>query len=502
MNENILLVEPDYKTKYPPLGLMKLATYHKVIRKDNIKFIRGCNKYILEEQWDRIYISTLFTYTWEKTVETINFYKKLGKDDIFENGSYAKKIYVGGILATLMTEELYNATGVSNIVKGLLTTPKQIGIYDDKKNTNIDKLPPDYSIIEKINAKGKFVYTHANDYLGYATRGCVRRCEFCAVWKIEPEYIPYVSVLDMNKKVIRFSGVEKQNLILMDNNVTASRRFDDIIDDIKRAGFIKGATFGPTRRKRIVDFNQGLDARLLTEKKMQRLSEIPLEPMRIAFDDINEKTTYINVVRLAHKYGQKNMSNYVLYNYKDSPKDFYERLEINIKLNEEFKNNGSGIKTVIYSFPMRYIPLNAKDRNIDTGNKNWNEKYLRAIKIILNVTKGPVMPGPDFFYQAFGINYEYFKAILLMPEEFIRKRLIRNWKKYNDLKKQWTPYVREWIETYMALDTKEREKLIEILKANNYEIVEQEYRRKQSKKISTLLKNYMNALDIVEEYNK
>ncbi len=78
----------------------------------------------------------------------------------------------------------------------------------------------------------------------------MRRCEFCAVWKIEPEYIPYVSVSDMSKKVIRFSGEEKQNLILMDNNVLSSRRFDDIIDDIKRAGFVKGATFGHTRRKK------------------------------------------------------------------------------------------------------------------------------------------------------------------------------------------------------------------------------------------------------------
>ncbi len=254
--------------------------------------------------------------------------------------------------------------------------------------------------------------------------------------------------------------------------------------------------------KKIVDFNQGLDARLLTENKMQKLSEIPLQPMRIAFDDINEKNIYIEAVRLAHKYGQKDMSNYVLYNYKDTPKDFYERLEINIKLNEEFKNNGSGIKTIIYSFPMRYIPLNAKDRNIDTGNKNWNEKYLRAIKIILNVTKGPVMPGPDFFYQAFGINYEYFKAILLMPEDFIRKRLIKNWKKYNNLEKQWTPYVREWMETYMALNKNEHENLIEILKDNDDKIIIQEYKKKQSKKISTLLRNYINAPDIVRKYNR
>ena len=40
MNRNILLVEPNYKNKFPPVALMKLATYHKNLG-DNVIFYKG-----------------------------------------------------------------------------------------------------------------------------------------------------------------------------------------------------------------------------------------------------------------------------------------------------------------------------------------------------------------------------------------------------------------------------------------------------------------------------
>jgi hypothetical protein len=279
----------------------------------------------------------------------------------------------------------------------------------------------------------------------------------------------------------------------------ASPKFDQIIDDIKAAGFVKGAVFGKTKRKRIVDFNQGLDARFLTEARMKRLAEIPLEPMRIAFDDIKYKKIYVDAVRLAHKYGQKNMSNYILYNFKDSPEDFYERLKINIQLNEEFRSNGSGINTNIYSFPMRYIPLVAKDRDIDTGNSKWNKRYLRGVKIILNVTKGPVMPGSEFFYQAFGSNAEEFKAILLMPEDFIRNRVVREWRKIKG-EKRLKPYVRNWMHIYFDLSQGEKDKLIEILSPNGAAKIQEESKNSVSRKIKKLLGYHLNALEEVAKY--
>ena len=72
---DILLVEADYKNKYPPLGLMKISAYHKS-RGDNVVFVKGKNKELKTKKWDRIYITTLFTFYWKKTIETIKYYYK------------------------------------------------------------------------------------------------------------------------------------------------------------------------------------------------------------------------------------------------------------------------------------------------------------------------------------------------------------------------------------------------------------------------------------------
>lgn len=486
MNKKILLVEPAYKSKYPPLGLMKLSTYHRVKKGDDVTFVRGCNNKVRDKFWDRVYITTLFTYTWNETVKTIKFYR----ETLF---NLSGKCFVGGILASLMPRELFNETGVQP-VQGLLDDSKKIAQDDD---IIIDELPPDYDIVKQVE-NANFSYEYTDAYLGYTTRGCVWNCEFCAVRKFEPKYIPYIDIKQMMTEVRDKYG-EKQNLLLMDNNVLASPKFNQIIDDIKSMGFVKGAVFGKTKRKRIVDFNQGLDARFLSEEKMKRLAEIPLEPMRVAFDDIKHKETYIKAIHLAHKYGQKNMSNYILYNFKDSPEDFYERLKINIDLNEEFARNGNGIKTTIYSFPMRYIPLNAKDRDVDTGNSKWNKRYLRSVKIILNVTKGPVMPGSEFFYQAFGHDAEEFKAILLMPGDFIRNRVVRNWRKVRGVKRL-KPYVRNWMDIYFGLSQSEKNTLIKILSPNGMSGLQEEINNSNSKKVKKLLNYHLSALEEVVKY--
>ena len=260
----------------------------------------------------------------------------------------------------------------------------------------------------------------------------------------------------------------KKDLILMDNNVLASNKFKDIITDIIDCGFHKGAIF--KGRKRYIDFNQGLDLRLLTESKMKLLSKIAIKPIRIAFDSINLKEQYESKVRLSNKYGFIHLSNYILYNYLDKPKDFYDRLKINVLLNEE-------LETKIYSFPMKYIPLDAKDR-LYVG-KYWNKKILRGIQCILLVTKGLVSPKKYFFEAAFGSSYREFLNIVYMPDNYI---IYRNSHMNNGASL--------WKKQFKSLTRNEKNSVISIL-SKRYRFNKNNFPKLSSKKIKSVIEHYI-----------
>jgi hypothetical protein len=605
MNREILLIEPNYKNKYPPIGLMKIATYHRMLG-DNVTFFKGdlrdlvvenitnacidtlknndstilwnekkqyifqyiktghedfldklpesnnrglvlkclkdCKdfyrkkKYEEHPTYDRIYVATLFTFYWKVTIDTINFAKKLVKN--------IQELKVGGVTATILYEDVIEATDIVPH-KGLLDKP---GILDDNKII-IDTLPLDYSILDEIG----YEYPENNAYYGYMTRGCIRKCSFCAVPTIEPNYCGYIPIMDRIEEIKKKYG-EKRNLLLLDNNVLASRQFPAIIEEIKKAGFIKGATYvepnqfdivirnlsegtnnkayikraynlirellnvlkgdmqqsfynylkdnnvlefdNITKEKlleiapyvselykkhikryprlRYVDFNQGVDARLFTEEKVKLLSEIPIRPLRIAFDDIKEREKYEKAIRMSIEVGIKDFSNYLLYNFKDKPIDLYTRLEINVELCEEYKDKNISI----YSFPMKYHPITGQDRfNRDFLGEHWNRKFIRAIQTILNATKGKIGKGKSFFYKAFGNTEEEFEKLLYMPEPYILYRLFFEEK----------GYTAKWWKDFNSLSAIEKEEAKKIIEDNHFTDI---HSQTNSKNILKVLKHY------------
>ena len=82
---------------------------------------------------------------------------------------------------------------------------------------------------------------------------------------------------------IRERHGEKKDLVLMDNNITASARYREVIAEIVDLGFERGATQsreGKPAVKRRVDFNQGVDARILAKSPMylKEMAKVCISP--------------------------------------------------------------------------------------------------------------------------------------------------------------------------------------------------------------------------------
>ena len=107
----ILLVEPNYRSTFPPLGLLRISAFFKSIG-ITPKFVRGLNKEAARTIWDKIYVSSLFTFELPRTIKTINFYQYSVNDP--END-----IVVGGVGATLMPEYI-KSYSVCNVIAGCL----------------------------------------------------------------------------------------------------------------------------------------------------------------------------------------------------------------------------------------------------------------------------------------------------------------------------------------------------------------------------------------------
>jgi len=229
--------------------------------------------------------------------------------------------------------------------------------------------------------------------------------------------------------------------VFLDNNVTAAPNLEQIISAIRREGFEKGAV--RDNRKRRVDFNQGIDARLITRKVAKCLSHINLSPVRLAFDYDAVEPFYRKAIRHLADAGFRHFTNYVMFNFNDSPQSLFRRMKINIRLSRE-------LDVAITSFPMRYIPIDDISRQY--VSPGWHWRYLRGIQCVLLATHGMVSPKARFFAGAFGRSYKEFLEILSMPDRYIIQR-----EKYKENE------AADWRKRFRRLSASRRTKLLDIL---------------------------------------
>lgn len=200
---------------------------------------------------------------------------------------------------------------------------------------------------------------HHNPNATFTTRGCVRRCTFCTVPKIETDFIELAQW--------------EPKPIICDNNFLASDpdHFNRVVDRLKPLSGI--------------DFNQGLDARLLTKHHADRLAELDMRFVRLAWDDIRIERHFIRAFELLRQAGfpKKIIRSYVLIGHKDTPEDALHRLETIRQLG-------------VTPYPMRYQPLDALRRN-DYVAPGWTDRELkRFVRYWSNLNRLGAIPFDEF----------------------------------------------------------------------------------------------------------
>lgn len=199
---------------------------------------------------------------------------------------------------------------------------------------------------------------HHNPDATFTSRGCIRQCPFCAVWRTEghlqelPTWTP--------------------RRIVCDNNLLACSKahFDKVIDSLKP---LKG-----------IDFNQGLDARCLTKHHAERLAELDCI-VRLAWDHTSTGNAFMSAyeqLRKAH-IPKNRIQVYALIGFNDTPDDALFRLRT-------IHNMG------VLPNPMRYNPLDAMARDSYVG-PHWTESELtRFMRYWGNLVHTAGVPFEEF----------------------------------------------------------------------------------------------------------
>jgi hypothetical protein len=178
-------------------------------------------------------------------------------------------------------------------------------VFDKSKNKPlpdaIEHIYPDYSIYPELTKDTAF---------GFLSRGCPRGCDFCIVEKKEGRCS--VKVADLSEF---WRGQKK--IVLCDPNILACKDWRELLKQLIDSGAE-------------VDFNQGLDIRMMTEEKIEMLKQIKITQIHFAWDRYEDKEKVLPKLRLfADRWG-KSLSHaaivYTIVNFSTTIEQDLERI--------------------------------------------------------------------------------------------------------------------------------------------------------------------------------
>jgi len=182
-------------------------------------------------------------------------------------------------------------------------------------------------------------------------------------------------------------------IIFFDNNILASSYWRNIFDEVIELGLT-------------VDFNQGLDSRLLSEEAAKKISKMKIHRVRLAYDLPSQKLFVKSAIDRLHENGisKREILVYALYDFTESPEELFERIRDIL-----------GWGAVCY--PMRFQPCNTLKKN-SYISKKWDKKRLNMVQSARRVIGyGGAFPPYKGLIKKFEKAHNFDEAFALWPAE-------------------------------------------------------------------------------------
>ena len=235
----------------------------------------------------------------KKNGDTVEWYEPLFS-------GHMDRVYMSKVFSFTPDYQYY--IDADQVIKGgsgyCIETVNGIEVYRKERDAGlpqeVEHTYPDYGLYPELCK---------NTAYGFLTRGCPRGCNFCHVAAKEGKCS--VKVADLSEF---WKG--QKNIVLCDPNVIACRDWKDLLWQLIESG----AT---------VNINQGIDARMLTDEKMELLRKIKVDSVHFAWDRYEDKEIIVPKLKAFKEitgWDKRKMSVYVLTNFNTTIEQDLERI--------------------------------------------------------------------------------------------------------------------------------------------------------------------------------